>query len=168
MSEKQLRDMIAFASVQCDRIFATTGVLHPLWHAVTSSGETLIETPPFNDKDMAVAMIRALFDLKDVVRYVFVDEAWTLLKMVQPDEMKVIEREGLSKHPERVEIVMIQGEDSEYGQIVTHREIIRPAKGKAYLGPIQTLDDMPHVPPGGTVQSQGRMVGLLPVRGARH
>ena len=109
-------------------------------------------------------MIGALFDLADVVRYVFIDEAWTLKRMIRPDEEEKIYREGLSKHPERVEVVMIQGEDRDYGQIAAHRNIIRPAKGKPYLGPLQTLGDLPFVPHGAAVQSEGRMVGLLPVR----
>jgi hypothetical protein len=167
MSEKQLRELIAFTSGQCDKIFARTGVIYPMWHAITSAGESFIETPRFDDKDVAVAMIRALFDLKDVVRYVFIDEAWTLHRMIQPDEEEKIWREGLSKHPDRVEVVMIQGEDRDYGQIVAQRAIIRPAKGRAYLGPLQTLDDLPFMPAGAHVQSEGRMVGLLPVRGTR-
>jgi hypothetical protein len=166
MSEKQLRDLIEFASRFCDRHFADHGVIYPLWHAVTSKGETLIERPACDDKDLSVAMIRALFDLADVVRYVFIDEAWTLSRLIQPNEEEKIYREGLSKHPERVEIVMIQGEDRECGQLMVHRNIIRPPKGKPYLGPLLSLDDLPFMPHGGGVEhSEGRMVGLLPKRG---
>jgi hypothetical protein len=167
MSEKQLREMLAFTSGQCDKIFARTGVIYPMWHAITSAGETIIERPAFGDKDFAVAMIRALFDLKDVVRYVFVDEAWTLNRMVRPDEDEKIRREGIANHPDRVEVLMIQGEDRECGQIMLHRNIIRPASGKPYLGPLQSLDDLPFIPQGAGVQSEGRLVGLLPVRGTR-
>jgi hypothetical protein len=166
MSEKQLRDLITFASEFCDRQFAAKGVIYPRWHAVTSSGEQFYETSPLLDKDLAVAMIRALFDLRDVVRYVFIDEAWTLSRMVQPGEEAKVQREGLSKHPDRVEVVMISGEDRECGQLMLHRNIIRPAKGKPYLGPLLSLDELPFMPQGGHVdQSEGRMVGLLPKRG---
>jgi hypothetical protein len=169
MSERQLHELLTFASGQCDKLFAQEGVIYPMWHAITSTGDTLIETPPFENKDLAVAMIRALFDLRDVVRYVFVDEAWTLSRLLRPDEEEWVSREGISKHPDRVEVVMIQGEDRDCGQIVLHRDIIRPAKGKPYLGPLQSLDDLPYMPHGGSVaQSEGRMVGLLPVRGVRH
>jgi hypothetical protein len=167
MSEKQLRELLAFTSGQCDKIFARNGVIYPMWHAVTSTGESFIETPPFDDKDLAVAMIRALFDLKDVVRYVFVDEAWTLNRMIRPEEDENIRREGIANHPDRVEVVMIQGEDRDCGQIMLHRDVIRPAKGKPYLGPLQSLDDLSFMPQGASVQSEGRMVGLLPVRGTR-
>jgi hypothetical protein len=168
MSEKQLRELIAFASGQCDKLFAREGIIYPMWHAITSTGETLIETPPFDNKDLAVAMIRALFDLRDVVRYVFVDEAWTLSRMLQPNEEEKAYREGLANHPDRIEIVMISGEDHECGQLMVHRNIIRPAKGKPYLCPLQSLDDLPFIPPGAhATQSEGRMVGLLPVRGTR-
>jgi hypothetical protein len=167
MSEKQLRDLIAFTSNFCDRQFAAKGMIIPIWHAVTSTGESLIQTAPCDDKDLSVAMIRALFDIRDVVRYVFMDEAWTLARMLQPDEQAKIRREGLANHPDRIEVVMIQGEDRDCGQIMLHRDIIRPAKGRPYLGPLQSLDDLPFIPHGARVQSEGRMVGLLPVRGTR-
>jgi hypothetical protein len=166
MSEQQLRELIAFASDFCDRMFAAKGVIYPMWHAVTSSGEQFVETTTFDDKDLSVAMIRALFDIRDVVRYVFMDEAWTLSRLIRPDEEAMIQREGLSKHPDRVEVVMLSGEDRDCGQLMVHRNIIRPPKGKPYLGPLQSLDDLPFMPAGGGVEhSEGRMVGLLPVRG---
>jgi hypothetical protein len=169
MSEKQLRDLIAFASDFCDRIFKAKGEIYPMWHAVTSDGKDIPIVSPLEDKDLSVAMIRALFDLRDVVRYVYIDEAWTLSRMVRPDEDEQVRREGISKHPDRVEIVMITGEDREYGgQLMAHRNIIRPRKGKPYLGPLQSIEDLPFIPPGGAATTEGRMVGLLPVRGARH
>jgi hypothetical protein len=168
MSEKQLRAMLAYASHFCEREFARNGVVYPMWHATTSKGETIIETPASPDKDASVALIRALFEIRDVVRYVFFDEAWTLLKCVQPDEMVRIDRDGLRNHPERVEVVMFQGEDAEWGgQISAHRLIHRPASGKPYLGPFVTLDELAHLPHGAVVQSEGRLVGLLPMRGTK-
>jgi hypothetical protein len=167
MSEQQLRAMLNYASDFAERRFAQQGVIYPLYHAITSGGEQLIEPAPSPDKDVGVAIIRALFDLRDVVRYVFFDEAWTLEKLVQPEELAWIERHGVRKHPQRVEVVMFQGEDSEAGQISAHRKIIRPKNGRAYLGPLEMLIDLPHFPQGATYQSEGRMVGLLPVRGLR-
>ena len=90
MSEKQLRDLIAYASDFCEKEFARKGAILPMWHAITSAGKNMIERPQFADKDLAVAMIRALFDLADVVRYVFIDEAWTLKRMIRPDEEEKI------------------------------------------------------------------------------
>jgi hypothetical protein len=168
MSEKQLRAMLAYASDFCERRFAEHGEIVPMWHAVTASGENIIQPRPPLDKDTAVAMIRALFEIRNVVRYVFFDEAWTLLKLVGPDEMARIDRDGLAIHPERVEVVVFQGEDAEWGQITAQRKIIRPAAGKPYLAPLELLEDLAHLPPDrGAIQSSGRMVGLLPVRGTK-
>ncbi|WP_338821703.1 hypothetical protein [Bradyrhizobium septentrionale] len=50
-------------------------------------------------------------------------------------------RKGLSEHPERAEVVQLQGEDRDYGQIIAERRIIRPAKGKPYLAPLEWIND---------------------------
>lgn len=166
MSEQELRRMLDHASAFCDRHFAKKGEIAPMWHAVTADGQTIIEPHPmYLGKDMAAAMIRTFFDLRDVIRYVYVGEAWTLNRMIRREEEEEIFRKGLSEHPDRVEVVQIQGEDRDYGQIIAARNIIRPPKGKPYLGPLQTVNDLPHVPQGASITSEGRMVGMLPVRG---
>jgi hypothetical protein len=168
MSEKELRRMLDYASEFCDRQFAKKGEIAPMWHAITSSGETIIEPhPTYLGKDKAAAMIRSFFDLRDVVRYVYIGEAWTLNRMIKPEEQEEIFRNGLSEHPDRVEVVQIQGEDHVYGQIIASREIFRPRVGKPYLGPVQMVNDLPFIPRGAAVTSEGRMVGMLPVRGTR-
>jgi hypothetical protein len=53
---------------------------------------------------------------------------------------------------------MFQAEDNEAGLITGHREIVRPKNGKPYLGPLQMM-------PSG-MQSEGRLVGLLPRKGS--
>ncbi|TYL87461.1 hypothetical protein [Bradyrhizobium cytisi] len=168
MSERELRKMLDCASAFCERHFAAKGEIAPMWHAVTSDGRTLIEAHPVElGKDLAAAMIRTFFDLRDVVRYVYIGEAWTLNRMIRPEEHEELFRKGLSQHPDRVEVVQLQGEDRDYGQIIMSRDIIRPNKGKPYLGPLQDINDLPHIPAGAHVQSEGRMIGMLPVRGTR-
>jgi hypothetical protein len=168
MSERELRRMFDQASAFCERRFAQTGEIAPMWQAITSDGDVLIEPhPTFLSKDNAAALIRALFDLRDVVRYVYVGEAWTLNRMIKPEEQEKIFREGISEHPDRVEVVQIQGEDRECGQLIGARDIIRPEGRKPYLGPMVMVNDLPHIPRGATIQSEGRMVGMLPVRGMR-
>jgi hypothetical protein len=168
MSERELRNMIAYASAFCVRHFALKGEIAPMWHAITSNGETMIEAHPCElGKDLAAAMIRQWFDLIDAVRYVYIGEAWTLDRMIRPEEEEEIFRKGLSEHPERVEVVQLQGEDRDYGQIIAARKIIRPKKGKPYLGPLEDINDLPHIPRGASVTSEGRMIGMLPVRGTR-
>ena len=143
MSERDLRDMIASASRSCDKLFKRRGEIQPTWHAVTAKGENLFQPHPVMlDKDAAMELIRLWFNLMDVIRYVHVAQAWTAL--VDPAEIMRIDREGLANHPDRVEVVKIQGEDRDYGEIVGHHRIIRPAKGKPLCvgGYIERLDEM--------------------------
>jgi len=169
MSEKQLRLMFYRASQFCDAHFAQRGEIAPMWHAVTSTGRHLIEPhPTFLGKDMAMLMVRAFFKVEDVVRYVYVGEAWTLDRMIKPEEEEAILRDGIENHPDRVEVVQLQGEDDECGQIMGQRRIIRPESGRPYLGPLEMINDLPSIPNGARLsQSEGRMVGVLPVRGTR-
>jgi hypothetical protein len=168
MSERELRQMLDEASAFCAHHFAKKGEIAPMWHAITADGETIIEPHPCElGKDMAAAMIRAFFDFRDVVRYVYIGEAWTLDRMIRPEEQEEIFRKGIAEHPERVEVVQLQGEDRDYGQIIGARKIIRPANGKPHLGPLEWINELPFIPQGAHVQSEGRMVGMLPVRGTR-
>jgi hypothetical protein len=131
MSEKQLRDMIASASDFCQQHFARRGAIAPQWHAVTASGDILSEPHPPLEKDAAVMLIRLLFEFMDVVRYVYISEAWSLMKFGWTEaDRELLERDGISKHPDRIEVVQMQGEDREYGQLVAFHEIIRPRRGK--------------------------------------
>lgn len=160
MSEKDLRALIDYASGFAEKRFAKTGVVYPLWHAVKSNGESFVMPAPAGGKDLGVAIIRAAFEIEDVVRYVFMDEAWTLDQPVARAEIDFMQRHGVRAHPDRVEIVMFSGEDAESGRmLMSKRRIIRPANGKPRLGPLEEL------PTGG--HSEGRMVGLLPVKGTR-
>jgi hypothetical protein len=162
MSEKDLREMIAIASDACDVAFRKTGMVTPLWFAISASGEQFdVEPPSFLDKDTCVALVRAFFCVKDVVRYIFVDEAWTIERTINDKaELDLIYRHGVASHPDRVEVVVIQGEDRDCGQLVAHRRIMRPANRQPYLAPLKMMIDLRA---GG--QSEGRMVGMLPPRG---
>jgi hypothetical protein len=167
MSEKELRRMFNRASWFCEDHFAKHGEIAPMWHAVTASGDGFVELHPCClGKDLAMAMIRALFDVKDVVRYIYIGEAWTLGRMIKQEELDAIMRDGIANHSDRVEVVQLQGEDNACGQIVGQRRIIRPDRGKPYLGPLEMVIDL--IPHGATLgSSEGRMVGMLPVRGSR-
>ena len=152
-----LQDFIKFVDRRIVAIFKSTGVLYPMWHAITETGDHRIVTPP-GDKDTASALMRAYFDLNDVVRYVFVDEAWTFMAPadISPTELNRIMKAGLEDHPGRVEVVMYQAEDARAGSATAHRVIVRPSRGKPVLGPLSFFE---------TTQSEGRFVGMLPQRG---
>jgi hypothetical protein len=160
MSEKQQRDMIAAASAVCEKRFAREGALSPIWHLVTADGGNIITATPNLSKDEASIVLRALFELRQVVRYLFVDEAWTIDQPVDDAVLARITREGVAAQPGRIEIVMFSGEDRECGQLLARRRIIRPAKGKPYLGPLKYTDVRG--------ETSGRFVGMLPApRGAK-
>lgn len=153
-----LKELIAFASVQAEKIFRKTGVISPMYHTIKANGDTLIVTPPMDvSKDMAVALIKALFVLENIDRYVFIDEAWILddRKGPRPDrDYDKIAREGLEHHPDRREIIMFAAKDRRGGIQTASRFILRPEHGKASLAPL-VMDDLDYA------ESEGRMVGLL-------
>lgn len=158
MSEKMLREMITSASQTCEETFAEEHEIRPMFHAFTADGNYLVLSPPFEDKDHEIMMVREMFKMQDVVRYVFMVEAWTLSRPLSAKEIETTD--SIHDHPERVEIVMIQAEDYEAGEIHARRPIIRPANAKPYLGPLEII--------GRLERAHGRMVGLLPVRGKQH
>jgi hypothetical protein len=158
MSRKQLDQLIERASAFADDAMKQTGEVAPIWHMVTAKGETIIELTPPGDRDCALMILRTLMELMDVVRYVHISEGWMRGrdKPISDEEMERIKRHGVRNDPKRIEVVLIAAEDYEAGYVMTTREIIRPKKGKPYLGPLVEF------PQG---HSEGRMVGLLPVRG---
>jgi hypothetical protein len=121
-----------------------------------ASGDHAIVSQPHHDKDTAVKLVKGAFKANDVVRYCFIAEAWmvdTRGSRIDVD-MEHIKREGVSRHPDRREIVAFSAENKE-GQMLTGRcYILRPEHGPAKLSPL-VVDDMTGV------QSKGRMVGLL-------
>jgi hypothetical protein len=160
-----LQEFVTGCSEAAAKVFHLTGRISPMWHAVTREGEHLMTPSPCYDKDTAVALMRALFELRDVVRYVFIDEAWTVEVKRRPGEdVEALNERSrqlggtLADHPDRVEVLLLSGEDETAGLCTARRVIHRPPHGKAYLGPLEI--DTPN-------RSEGRMVGLLPQRGTR-
>ena len=151
----ELTDLIEFASAQAEKIFRKTCVIHPMYHAICASGETMILPAMHQDKDLSVAMTKAWFALNDVDRYVFMDEAW----IVSDREGKLgldiekARRYGISNHPERREIVLFSAENRKGEKRTANRYILRPEHGKPTLSPLTIDEPFDH--------SEGRMVGLL-------
>lgn len=155
-----LREFIQHASGGIERVFHRTGIVKPMWHAITRDRDEMIFPPPAPDKDDAAVMVRVLFELRDVVRYVFIDEAWIVDAMGEnntPERLEAVAAAaitGATASPLREEVVMFAAEDEAEGSLMARRRIIRPAHGRATLGPLQ------YDPRGGTIV--GRFVGLLP------
>jgi hypothetical protein len=156
-----LRRLIEKASDAAERTFLSTGSFPPMWHMMTAEGDDLFIGATLADKNMAVALIKAMMILHNVVRYVFIDEAWLLDRSgaVDPAELKRLNRDGLEHHPERQEVLMFMAEDQSAGALTGRRAIIRAPGRKARLGPLIIDRDL--------LASEGRMVGLLPPVGAR-
>jgi hypothetical protein len=164
MSKRDLERLMMRASNFAESAMQEHGEVASIWHMIAADGQEIVElTPPFEDKDAAIGMIKAMFALADVVRYVHFTEAWTLdyrgekARAFTKEEIDQIKREGVRNHPDRVEVVMFQAEDNEFGMMTGHREIIRETGKPPYLGPMQMFEGK---------QSEGRLVGLLPRKGS--
>lgn len=147
-----LTELIEFASAQAEKIFRTTGVIYPMWHAIKANGEQLImRHPDIPEKDLAVALVKVQFELEDVVTYVFISEAWILHTTEERDPVIPT---SLEFHPDRREAIMFSAGDDKGQEQTARRYILRPEHGKAKLAPL-IMDDMTNL------SSSGRMVGLL-------
>jgi len=136
--------LMKFASGFAEFAFNRDGIIYPLFHAENATEAFVISPGQFagDHKDGVAAMLAKFFAEKNIERFVFVDEAWTLNAVrpngVDPAEMEKIRREGISAHPDRREVVMIHGQDINEMRIIS-REILRPKDGKPTLGPVETL-----------------------------
>ena len=94
MSEKELRDLMGFASSTVEKIFQVQGEIQPMYDVTKSNGERLfvpidvnIHEDPIITKDINVYVIKEFFKLNDVIRYVFISEAWMLTSNVSDKEL---------------------------------------------------------------------------------
>ena len=75
MSEKTLRELIAYASNFCDKTFAKTGEIAQMWHAVNADGESKITPQPLGmSRDLSMALVRSWLELEQAVQYVYMGE----------------------------------------------------------------------------------------------
>jgi hypothetical protein len=161
--DPELVRLLDHASMFVEQAFRHQGVIHPVWIAVDPSGkELVVPTPvPFVSpaaKDYATIMVRAMFALSSVTRYVFICESWVLLAEDAPIDMEAVQRHGIADHPGRREVVVLTAESERSGLLCGLRHIIRPSKGRARLGPLVVEQRA-----GLTVE--GRMSSMLPGKG---
>lgn len=160
-TDPELNELLDHASLFVEKAFHDVGRIAPMWIAVDRSGNQVVVPPPVpfinqDAKDYAVMVVRAMFEFTGVTRYVFVCESWLL---TGPGiDLERDQRDGISDHPDRQEVIILTAESESAGLVMAWRHIIRPTKGKAKLGPL-VIDQ--HA--GLTVE--GRMVGMLPRRG---
>jgi len=153
----ELKELITNASRLIEKQFKHRGQVFPMWHAVPMQGPELVFTPPCENKNEAMAMVRALFDLNDVVRCVYIDEAWMAGELTTAEYAQAQEHGVASLKKKREEIVMFFGEDRD-GTTLARRAIIRPKGKKPYLGPLEIF------PEGDSNAFAGRISHMLPTR----
>ena len=147
---KTARQLIELADKIAPRLFKMQGGVRAMWHGVKANGESLFIGSPSKDKDVAAALVRAAFELNDVVAYVFFDEAFVLeLPISTPeDEIQRIMAAGPRNHPDAVDCLVYQAEDAN-GLVSARRRIVNRELGPLEFDPEASL-------------SEGRLVGLLP------
>jgi hypothetical protein len=155
-------DLRGAVSILVEKAFRRDGFVHPVWFAVTRDGRHLIVPPPVKysnpeSKDLATSVVRAFFTINDVVSYVYAAESWYLDCHQTSVDMKVVNKDGIKDHPLRREVIVIMSETYDSGVTMAFRNIIRPKKGKAKLGPLVVQSDWNQI--------EGRMSSMLPVRG---
>jgi hypothetical protein len=158
---QSMRAFVETISKTIEKLFDRQGLILPMYHVIERDGTVSVLPAPARDKDASVALVRAFFEICRPQRYLFVDEAWTVMATdadIAQLEAYVQRVGSLKDHPQRIEVVMFQVEDRDEGQLTASRRIVRPAKGKPRLGPLE-FDDGPS-------SSEGRMVGLLPREGS--
>ncbi len=160
MTERLAKQLMDFAEKAARTFFDQVGELRPLYHFIDSDGKHAIFTvPPYLDKNEYVELAKYILARENAAAYVFINEAWTVEARGDDADRVLREYKGsLEYAPGRREVVLLSAED-ERGMIHGQLEIIRPKDRKPYLGPLQIYDY-------GAVE--GRMVGLLPVKGSRH
>jgi hypothetical protein len=159
-----LRALVGMMSRNIEPTFLQDGAIYrPIWHAVDAKGEHLILPPlPSKTKDEEAIMVRAFFELMDVVRYCVAMEAWTVERKIVGGDRAAVEalrRAGIANEPDRIEVIAFQAEDANEGLLFAQRRIIRPANKKP------TLDALFVHPSFG--EGSGRFVGMLPQRGTK-
>jgi hypothetical protein len=154
-------------SRMAEQDFARHGELDPIWLVETAAGEQHTFISPIvapnalaaaNYKDLLAEKAREMFRDLDVVRYARAMECWAApyTESDMTDEQVGLHYAALSytlaNHPARREMVLIQAED-ETELLQAHREIVRPAPGRAYLGKLSDIER--------PTKMHGRLVGLL-------
>jgi hypothetical protein len=157
----KVEQIISDAQAGAEKVFRDIGHIERVLFALKADGVLLAgPAPSAPDKDAEYQMMRSFFAEEDVVAYVLIAEGW-MLESKDPKVRSEAMRLGrIRDHPLAREVVHFHGED-DIGHYHAMRDIIRPSKGKAKLGPLYY-----GAHPGEGWRGEGRMFGLLPRRGA--
>jgi len=158
MSKDSLQDTIDVIAERAAKLFYLHGEVAPIYVVLAGNGQEVVFERPPGDKDTAVTIVRAVLRMYRATRVVTITEAWMLDRPTTPIDLDRIAREGVEAQPERIEVVLIMGEDATEGAVMAQMQIIRDG-GTARLGPLKCSR---------YESSEGRMVGLLPREGTAH
>lgn len=153
-----LRTLIEASSELAEERMAADGEVTPVWRAFDADGRFyIIPSPPLDDKDAMMAVMRRIFAKLKIVRVVFTNEAWYVA--AQGTDFAKLEAwlathdDSIEDYPDRREIVMFHGEDADGLTLDGMRTIIRSGGGKPTLGPLEIHQ---------LSNGEGRMIGMLP------
>jgi hypothetical protein len=161
MKPSSLKDFTIAAAETAAAMFAKQGnQLAPVYIALDRNGDYSIFPAPPGPKDFSMMITRAYLEFIGATRVIYVDEAWTLeepIVGVAKERLDQIEREGVKNQPGHIECVLLVGEDATEPLVMFQRKINRDGD-RVWLGPLVDIS------PDG---AQGRMIGLLPVKGTK-
>lgn len=152
------KELVEFAATMGARLFDQDGAVQPIWHIVRSNGDHRVIGLSLEDgaqKDMVAAAMRKVFEELDAVAYVFVCESWVLFSA----DLLDVRREGIAEHPKRQECIWYAAEDA-MGSLSACQMIERQEGEKARLAPLKWMEN--------AARSEGRFIGMLPVKGRVH
>lgn len=150
------RQYIERISNAAEHTFDKFGMLTAVLFFVDGDGNFVMLPAISASKDISNAMWRAAMELAGATRCVFCDEAWSVRSQSEKEARALSDYSrgnSLENIPDCEEVVIFMCEDQHEGTIMARRVIIRPAKGKPRLGPLEFHD---------MGMMEGRLVGMLP------
>ena len=130
--------------------FEEQGEVLPMWICDDADGKHFPVMMPLEamaDKPALAEALKRFFKEKNVVRYVSILEAWTVVSKNEK-EMKEVTRnldiKPIRQHPDRKEIIFILAEDKYHSRTGIYY-ILRPKVGKPRLSEFQESEKSEHI-----------------------
>ncbi len=153
-----LEELAATAAAIAKQNIAVEGETFPTWYIVCGDGQLIVQRTAWRDyadKMRWLSVLRFGMEAMNAQRYVLVSESW-MVSVATEDEARYRAGRGLSKDPDRTEVLSIIGEDTNNQFINAFIPIIRHGDGEpATFGEMDRGDSL----------NESRFLGLLPRRG---
>lgn len=148
-----LQEVVDGLSQLAEKVFNEDGAVHMIWILETEPHMLGIAGPYPEDKNELVEGLKYAIEQTNAQAIFMMCEAWTV--QVGQHELD-LPGPPPSERPDRIEVVVIQGENAE-GTIMARRPIIRPKDGKPSLGPVEILKTAQDI----GITAQGRFQGFF-------